>query len=447
MYSQKTLTAFTPSFENKIYICLYNSLKAMTMKKTIYATVILLFTTLTSCSQKEVDMEQLVDRNSVKYEVNNDKSYTGKAISKYTNGQVKIEGYYVNGLQDGLWVEYYKNGTPQFKTHFKEGMYNGTRDIYFEDGSLQVKSTYINDKRHGTYIKNFSNGNPKERSEFNNGKRIGTYLEYFENGNTKISYTKDEHNNFKGDYITYNQDGSIQKHIFYDSSDRAINKGTWKRFWDYEFHLVDIPSTYKSTVSFDDNGKPNTNTVFYYSNGKKYMEGYYSSIEPDVKDGEFKWYYKNGLLRQEGKYINNRKNGVWKLYYKERNMAGTKLCQLAEYKDGVLNGKFEWYNIDYLNISEEAELEKQIFFNYKYGRKLMSGFQNSTGNGGRWWKVEGQIKNGKLDGIFKVWDRNWGTNSLPKQRYKKHIWNNGRMISNSESNGTENYFNADGTKI
>lgn len=48
-----------------------------------------------------------------------------------------------------------------------------------------------------------------------------------------------------------------------------------------------------------------------YENDSTAMIGYYSSIEPMIENGDFKFFTQNGKLLSEGKYVNGELAGVW----------------------------------------------------------------------------------------------------------------------------------------
>ena len=422
--------------------------------------MLILLIPMASCSQRQVDMDKLAERNGVMYEVNQQEPFTGKAILKLPNGQKLIEGNYSKGLKHGSWKEYHKNGTLLINNKFVDGKMDGLSEVYydngnikskinyktdmrhgsyekfFEDGSLYVKTNYDNNKRHGKYSSNHNNGNPKERSEYIHGKKIGLFESYWKNGNNRLTYTKTEDGSFTGDHITYNEDGSIQRHVFYTSADNKINKGTWKRYWSSDWKIVDTPSAYRSSVSFDDNGKPSTNVVFYYKNGNKFSEGYFSSIEPDSREGSFKWYWEDGSIKKELTYKNNILDGEAKSYFKEKNVTKTSsLQQRVFYKNGKLNGKVELYNGNGMFPSENPKI-----VDYKVNQMPRS-----------WWKIEGQCVNGKYDGNFKVWWR-YATNKRREPFnmpiYILHQWDNGNLTSNGYDYkaGIHNYYDKNGRK-
>lgn len=449
----KTVISIKYKYKNKVMY-----------KKFIFSIAILI---LVSCGQKEVDISQVSTRNGLVYQVNENDPFTGIVIKKLDNEQILISGSYKDGQKNGIWTEYFRNGQIEKQEEYNNGVYNGVVEKYIENGTklsheyyknneldgkceyfsnngILIKSAiYSNNILNGEFIENYENGNPKIITNYNNNQITSNFTSFYENGNKELEYTIND-GHYVGDYFHYNTDGLTRKHYFY-SNDIKINKGKWTIYYDNNWNEVNQPSKYYRIVNFDSNGKPVGNIIDYFQkDNSKQMEGHYLSIEPDIKEGKHTWYYENGNIKLEGNFINNEKDEIWILYYKDNNMAGNKICQKVEYKNGILNGKFEWFNIMHINISDNYELKHLI--DYKYDQKFYSGMINSTGNAGKWWKVEGQLVNGKFDGEFKIWDRNWGTHSQPKNRYKKNIWDNGKMTWNGEGKyGGEQYFNPDGT--
>ena len=96
----------------------------------------------------------------------------------------------------------------------------------------------------------------------------------------------------------------------------------------------------------------------FYINDTLQMEGAYTSLEPEVKEGYFIFYFENGRKESEIMYKNNKRQGEGKYYYKSGALK--KILQfnndtilkrkewyeegavykMAEYKNGELNGKY-----------------------------------------------------------------------------------------------------------
>jgi protein TonB len=79
----------------------------------------------------------------------------------------------------------------------------------------------------------------------------------------------------------------------------------------------------------------------HYLNGKLQMSGTYSSLNPEVRQGYFKYYSETGILTEEGEYDNNKHQGKWSSYY----LAG-QLGMVETYKDDNLDGDFILYYPD-----------------------------------------------------------------------------------------------------
>lgn len=76
----------------------------------------------------------------------------------------------------------------------------------------------------------------------------------------------------------------------------------------------------------------------YYKTGQLQMEGPYTSINPEWKNGFFTYYYSSGQKETEGDYYNNKKRGTFRNY----SPSGT-LTSSTEYKNGMKNGRSVQY--------------------------------------------------------------------------------------------------------
>lgn len=76
----------------------------------------------------------------------------------------------------------------------------------------------------------------------------------------------------------------------------------------------------------------------YYVSNKIQMIGYFSSLDDNIKHGDFKYYFENGNLSIEGKFEKNKKEGVWKYYYQEG-----KIWYQTFYSNDMKNGELNSY--------------------------------------------------------------------------------------------------------
>ena len=94
-----------------------------------------------SCS-KEIQLDQLVERNGLSYEVNNEKPFTGTTLSYHSNSQLESRIEYKNGLKDGLSETFNENGQILESENYKENVLNGLLEHFHENGQLKVKIIY-----------------------------------------------------------------------------------------------------------------------------------------------------------------------------------------------------------------------------------------------------------------------------------------------------------------
>lgn len=100
----------------------------------------------------------------------------------------------------------------------------------------------------------------------------------------------------------------------------------------------------------------------YYKNGKLHMEGIFSSLEPEVKNGFFTEYYESGFKKSDGEYYNDKKRGIFHIY---KDTLGY-LWETATYKNDKLNGPFSVYaknGLQYKGSFENGKLVKYDFGN------------------------------------------------------------------------------------
>lgn len=101
---------------------------------------------------------------------------------------VLSEGYYYNGLEEGVHIKYYFSSEVIEKiTNYEEGKKSGLCYIYFPSPSvyLLAKAFYVNDTIHGDYLEYFPDGQIKSRYKYDMGVSVDTTVFYYVPGKTK----------------------------------------------------------------------------------------------------------------------------------------------------------------------------------------------------------------------------------------------------------------------
>lgn len=113
--------------------------------------ILMCTTMLLGCMDKEVDISKKQIRNGIVYEVNQDKSFTGKFIAKYDNGQLKVSEEYIDGLANGTQISYYKNGQTKEELKYENGKPVGEYLSYYENGNIFCQGNYLEGKKEGVW--------------------------------------------------------------------------------------------------------------------------------------------------------------------------------------------------------------------------------------------------------------------------------------------------------
>lgn len=290
----------------------------------------------------------------------------------YANGQIKAEGKYKNNQKTGDWVYYHEDGSISLKESYNRKAPNMKTVEYFhtngktsatgtfinnqkyevwtwyrEDGTKDQMGTYMKDKPFGTFSYYDNKGVLKEKGEMIDGLKHGVWEYYYVNGNLlkKGTYYRGK---AMGEWESYDFNGNYENTTIYpDEFDDITFYNPKSNYRAYATNEGKVPYTKNYP-----NGKPEVV-------GQKYR-GY--------NDGDWKWYYDNGQLKEEGSFKDALPTGIWKTYYPN----GTLRSEGTMYKTGFSkdfiiyhpNGKVKYKNIDsgkYATYYETGELYIEEF--------------------------------------------------------------------------------------
>lgn len=259
----------------------------------------------------------------------------------------KIIANYKNGKLEGRFKKYYPNGTLAYELDYKNNLpYNV---IQIKDSSGNVIETNTLKSGNGTLNYYDENGNMISSCDYKNQLISGQILSYFPSGNimekgflytdkakifkeTKPIEHCEDLNLFSAwqlnfasgtDYTSYNEDGSIRnklKSSFNDSiGEDIIIYANYKNG-----NLLSNESRWRG-LQF---GRVNN----FYSNGTLEMSGNYIIIDKDsikvsVKNGVFKYYHSNGLLKAEVNYSRGEETGNSYFYDTTGNLIRRKIIK------------------------------------------------------------------------------------------------------------------------
>ena len=219
----------------------------------------------TSCS-KEVPSNQLVERNSIVYEVNSQTPFSGSSISYYPNGQKEL------------------------KKNFKDGELHGRYEALYESGQAQLKSNYKDGKMHGFHQTFHENGQLNYEGTLKNGKVDGPLKNFHDNGELEAEVNYKEGLILDGSYETFDASGYISLRTNYKDGKKY---GLEEK---YEADQLVAKTNYKD-------GEKHGKEIAYsssYSSNAPYVE---TSWKKGVEHGWTKYFEEDGSIKSDYCYI------------------------------------------------------------------------------------------------------------------------------------------------
>ena len=217
-------------------------------------------------------------RNGTKDGVHREYDEEGNVIAsqKFQLGTLLAEGILDDqGREQGPWVYYYPTGEKKAEGSYKDGKKIDEWKYYHRNGKMEQNGRYQNNLPVGLWRWYFDDGTVLREEEYFRGLVEGPSVEYSESGEVVA----------EGEYIDGYKEGvwnyKIGDHIEIGPYVAGERQGTWKHY-------------YADTEQLQFQGD--------------FIDG--------LPDGKHRFYWPNGRLRMEGKYIMGSKTGDW-IYYNE----------------------------------------------------------------------------------------------------------------------------------
>lgn len=379
------------------------------------------------------------------------KEYHPKISSEtpFEPNNVKIEGNYLNGKKEGLWLTFYDINPPlvAIRENYKNGVLDGKYSEFDFDGSVVLEVNYINGEPDGNYKKFVYNKMVWEEGQFDKGRKIGKWLAYFP-GTRMIESEKyyDQRGNKTGEWKFYYENKRVARVEKYEND---IPVGTWEEF--FPNRNLSKRKTYELGVPVgeyienDSNG--DISVIGQYKGGSK--DGLWKSFFPDgnlysigeykndLKTGLWKYFNKIGILIAEGEYNLGSENGQWFYYYD-----GGQLKSVGSYFLGFEEGTWGLFYDNKQLTQEEYWSNGRLLnvgaYNNYNGNKIFEKGTLKDGNGTRLTyyvggkkESEGNYKDGKPNGRWSYYHEN------------EKLASEGQMLEGKKE-GMWRYFNING---
>lgn len=215
----------------------------------------------------------------------------GPYSTYYDSGQLRMRATLHLDKLDGPEEGFYPDGTLEYTTTLANGVKQGAFATYYPDKALESKGTNDKGEHEGAFAAYFANGKLREEGAYAKGKRVGTWKTYFRTGKLSVEKSYDEAGEFHGTYHDYDETGHL-----YSDVDYAHGRATRLRYYDRTGKTLSDQPVKRSLTpvqALDENGTK-------YAIGS-YLDGQLS--------GEWKWFYRDGAVREISRYNKGIKTG------------------------------------------------------------------------------------------------------------------------------------------
>ncbi|MFZ4785681.1 MAG: hypothetical protein ACOYLH_09395 [Flavobacteriales bacterium] len=321
--------------------------------------------------------------------------YNGKVREYNVTGFIVSESTYENGKESGAGKAFHDNGAPQYEysvnangevpvTYFSEnGIKSSTMTMkgsdpigkatyYLANGNEDYSLDFVNGKTNGSFVTHFSDGTKSVEGEFKDGEREGLWKYYYHEGGVKEEGTY-KNGELNGEWKNYYPNGQLETTSFY-KSDKL--DGVRKEYGRTGAVISEIEYKQGKAVAYkylDKNGnvikeaKSSGGKVFiesYNEIGIKFAEG---MIEKENRVGEWKFYYPNGVLKEINNYKDGELDGKATSYHENG-----KVSSEMYYEKGLAQGYYREYNqigtITEEGYYEDSQLHGPITAYYNNGQ-------------------------------------------------------------------------------
>lgn len=271
----------------------------------------------------------------------------------HDNGQLESEGDYLNGAKNGTWKRWDEHGQAAGEESYQNGKKNGPWINRYAGNGYTEKGAFLDDEKHGVWELT-KEGKTKTLTTYAYGERSGLAMDTHDNGQTEIEL------HYAAAPIIPKSDPAPVDINPLDSDVEAMNYEELNNF-----HI----------------GSRDPHEDFYEKERYQYSSRF---------DGEFKQWLLDGTLEVQGQYKNAVKDGLWEQWYDK----GHKQSE-SHYMNGSADGVWQdWYYSQQLRNSmnfKDGKLDGLRTLYYPDGSKWMEWqYQNDVELSRREWDIHGK---------------------------------------------------------
>tara|TARA_B100000212_G_scaffold315574_1_gene269843 strand:- start:1398 stop:1949 length:552 start_codon:yes stop_codon:yes gene_type:complete len=128
-------------------------------------------------SRDDLMIKDIAGRTQLVRPVDN-QPYVGWMVDHYENGRLRSLEYLREGVPSGLFRIWHPNGIPQSEGFFRDGMEDGVWTLWFENGKKREMKIFEKGALKGPYAWWHTNGQLRAEGTYENGKKEGIWIFY-----------------------------------------------------------------------------------------------------------------------------------------------------------------------------------------------------------------------------------------------------------------------------
>ena len=330
-----------------------------------------------------------------KYAVKNDLK-NGDVFGYHENGKLSYKYTFIDAVPNGPYVSYHPNGKVSVEFTLKNNNFDGMHTSYYPNGQKKSQVKYIEGKKDGVSEIWYSTGQLQEKAIYKEGKQIGEFTDYNTNGTISYSGILDESGKQNGLTTNFDLDGKkyleheykkgelIQIHCYNKKGDEIYKASKKGKKLDYRIYYPD--GVLKTEGLFENDSRQGKWKFYDRHSNISAIESYDKGSLIDTAY----YFHKNGKLKSKESYQNGELNGL----FLEYNIFGT-LIREGLYKDGQWDKDWYLYNDEGILTSEYFYVDGEnhgiqknyglngkleSFREYEYGRIISQNFLDTLGN-------------------------------------------------------------------
>jgi len=256
------------------------------------------------------------------------RSQTDTVVTYYDNKSPR-EIYVTDSLiKDGLYQIFYESGNLWQIGEYNKGALTGEWKVYNKNGILIQVSNYVKNKLSGKQSYYYGDSSIKQLLFYKAGRLDGIAQLYANQSLLSEGYLSEEisykDGTKNGIYIKYNEKGDS---VIVGRFISNLKSGTWSYFDDAGLHVKEekfINNICENTIYYYNSGELKKQ-VFTINDSLSIQFAYYKTGELKSKlgllhssaHGNYIEWYKSGLKKMTGEFVENRKIGKWEFFIEE----------------------------------------------------------------------------------------------------------------------------------